>query len=356
MNIYDLWLSKTVIPSEKKLELYSEFKNSENVWYYIFRTCNNNYENDVTINKLKVSWKEKELVSLNTVIEKKSIKVVKIDETLYPTMLSNTKGAPFLLFYRGNIEKLNSRKSVAVVGSRNASIYGRNVSNYVSGELSRNGINIISGMAKGIDTFAHRSCIENNGFTCAVLGSGIDIVYPKENILLYDELCSRGCVISEFVPGTPPLPYNFPIRNRIISGLSEAVVVIEAGFKSGSLITASTASEQGRDVFAVPGSIFSKESIGTNTLIKDGAIPLTNIEDIFNILRIDYVPKCTVNFNSTYRKILNIIKDTPVHIDDIIKLTNIDIKQLYGLLFELQLKNEILCLTGNYYVRTSDKL
>jgi DNA processing protein len=356
MDKYDLWLSRTTISSKKKLELYREFESSEKLWYFIFNNCNNNYKNDAIINKLKTSWNDTELSSICSIIEKNHIKTVKIDETLYPTMLSSIGDAPFLLFYKGNIERLKSAISVAVVGSRNATIYGRNASALISKTLARSGINVVSGMAKGIDTYAHKSSIDNNGYTCAVLGCGIDIIYPKENSLLYDELCSKGCIISEFIPGTQPLPYNFPIRNRIISGLCEIVIVVEAGLKSGSLITSSSATEQGRDVMAVPGSIFSDESIGTNMLIKDGAYPLTCVKDIFDILKVDYIPNSITSFNNTQKKLFNIIKDTPVHIDDIIKLTNIDIKQLYELLFELQLKNEILCLAGNYYVRSCDKL
>lgn len=356
MDIYDLWLAKTKVSFKVKLELYKKFRNSKNIWYYIFNNCNNNYENDLVITNLKESWNEYELNLTMEFIEKKEIKAVKIDDSLYPSKLLNIEDAPFLLFYKGNIKRLNSSKSIAIVGSREASVYGRNAAAFISSELSRHDVNIISGMARGIDTYAHKNCIENKGFTCAVLGCGIDIIYPRENTLLYHEIINTGCIISEFMPGTSPLPYNFPVRNRIISGLSDGVIVVEANLKSGSLITAGTASEQGREVFAVPGSIFSKESAGTNRLLKDGASPFTDIKDLFDILKINFVPKYAHVFYGNNRKILDIVKDSPVHIDDIIKLTNIDIKQLYELLFELQLKNEILCLAGNYYVRSSDKL
>ena len=135
-------------------------------------------------------------------------------------------------------------------------------------------------MAKGIDTFAHESCLDNESYTCAVLGSGLDIIYPKQNLKIFNKIVEKGAVISEFVPGTPPYAYNFPQRNRIISALSDIIIVVEAGEKSGSLITANLALEQGKDVMAVPGSIFSYESKGTNKLIKDGAFPLTSANAI----------------------------------------------------------------------------
>jgi DNA processing protein len=215
-------------------------------------------------------------------------------------------------------------------------------------------------MAKGIDYFANKSCLDNEGYTCAVLGSGLDIVYPKENLKIFNKIVRNGCVISEYLPGTPPYAYNFPLRNRIISALSDIIIVIEAGEKSGSLITANLALEQGKDVMAVPGSIFSNESKGTNKLIKDGAFPLTCVNDIFNLMGIEIKneKKTTISsFNSEIHKgIYSIINDSPLHINDIIRVTNIDIKQLYEVLFEMQIKNEILCLSGNYYVRVNNKI
>jgi DNA processing protein len=215
-------------------------------------------------------------------------------------------------------------------------------------------------MAKGIDTFAHESSLENESYTCAVLGSGLDIVYPKQNIKIFNEIVKKGAVISEFLPGTPPYAYNFPLRNRIISGLGDIIIVIEAGEKSGSLITANLALEQGKDVMAVPGSIFSYESKGTNKLIKDGAYPLTSANDIFNLMGVEMKDSSKNVVKSVCsqvnKQIYSIIDDSPIHINDIIRATNIDIKQLYGILFEMQIKNQILCLSGNYYVKVNNKI
>jgi len=224
------------------------------------------------------------------------------------------------------------------------------------GQLNSYEINIISGMAKGIDSIAHKAAINNNINTVAVLGSGIDVIYPKENYRLYHEILENGgCIISEFPLGTPPLSRNFPMRNRIISGMCELLIVTEGGEKSGTLITVGAALEQGKNVIAVPGSIFSSESKGTNKLIRDGAYIYTDIEDVLSLLNISRISMDNKSISTVKskleEKIYKIIDDNPIHIDKIIKLVDIDINQLYKLLFELQVKEEILCLGGNFYVR-----
>ena len=172
---------------------------------------------------------------------------------------------------------------IAMVGCRECSNYGKEVSIKFSYELAKNNITIISGMAKGIDSYSHIGCIKAGGKTIAVLGSGLDIIYPKGNSLLYDKILSTGgLILSEYVIGTKPTKLNFPARNRIISGLSNAIVVIEAKEKSGTLNTVDFALEQGKDVFVVPGNITSANSIGTNDLIKQGAKCVTGVEDILN--------------------------------------------------------------------------
>ncbi|WP_404814391.1 DNA-processing protein DprA [Clostridium algoriphilum] len=281
-------------------------------------------------------------------------------EDAYPKKLKNYDDAPYTLFYKGNISPLNKGYNISIVGSRKYSNYGKDVTKIICSDLCLNNINIISGMAKGIDTFAHESSLENQSYTCAVLGSGLDIVYPKQNLKVFNEIVEKGAVISEFLPGTPPYAYNFPLRNRIISALSDIIIVVEAGEKSGSLITANLALEQGKDVMAVPGSIFSCESKGTNKLIKDGAYPLTCSGDIFDLMGIEMREqnKTIVKSDSSHvnKQVYSIINDSPLHINDIIRVTNIDIKQLYGVLFEMQIKNEILCLAGNYYVKVNYKI
>ena len=211
-------------------------------------------------------------------------KVIKIDlnSKYYPEKLKNINGKPRELYCLGNLELLNY-KSIAVIGSRNYSNYGKRAAMEFSYNLAKQNICIVSGMARGIDSFAHEATLKAKGKTIAVLGSGLDVIYPKENKRLYENIIKNdGLIISEYLLGTPPRKQNFPARNRIISGLSDGVLVIEARKNSGTNITVDFALEQGKDVFVIPGDIYSKTSDGTNFLIKEGAIPVTNYKDILD--------------------------------------------------------------------------
>ena len=360
MNDYEIWFCLVKLSPKIKLKLINDFHDIEKIWYYGVQNKKSEYLKKNLLDILSNAWNESEIDNVKRKLEINEIKAISFWENEYPKKLKNYDDAPFTLFYKGNIMPLNEGYNISIVGSRKYSNYGKDVTKIICRDLCANNINIISGMAKGIDTFAHESCLNNEGYTCAVLGCGLDIVYPKENTKIFKEIIKRGSVISEFLPGTQPYAYNFPLRNRIISALSDIIIVIEAGEKSGSLITANLALEQGKDVMAVPGSIFSEESKGTNKLIKDGAFPLTSTNDIFNLMGIEIKNQkdTTVrSFKSEIQKgIYSIINDSPLHINDIIRITNIDIKQLYEVLFEMQIKNEILCLSGNYYVRVNDKI
>lgn len=213
------------------------------------------------------------------------IEEICIESEDYPEQLRNIYDPPLKLFVIGN-KKILKQKNVAIVGTRNATEYGKKVALQLAKDLSKNGINIISGLALGIDTYAHIGALEKNkGKTIAILGSGIDELYPKQNIELAKKIIySDGCIVTEYPLGTKPEKLNFPKRNRIISGLSEGVLVVEAKDKSGSLITADFALEQGREVWAVPGNIFDSTSIGTNNLIKQGAKLISDYTDILETI------------------------------------------------------------------------
>jgi DNA processing protein len=353
---YDIWLCMANIPRKFKLDLIKTYHSSKEIW----DVCVLGDERDSRISRtLRCSWDQNKIDTVKRIIFNNNIKILNFNDGDYPEKLRNLEDAPVCLFYKGNISLLNERINVALVGSRKCTTYGMNVTKVISAELSKNKINVISGMAKGIDSHAHFEALSNNNYTCAVLGCGTDIIYPKENKVLYEKICQSGCVLSEFLPGTQPLAYNFPTRNRIISGLSDLVIIVEADIKSGSLITASAALEQGKDVMAVPGSIISNQSKGSNKLIKDGAYPLTCIDDIFELIDTTYVQSNINQYNpadNIEKKIYDTLNDNPIHIDDIYRITNIDIKHLYEVLFELQLKDEIMCLTGNYYVKLNKKI
>lgn len=213
------------------------------------------------------------------------IKSIRIDQEYYPEMLKYISNPPETLYYRGDLS-LASKPAIAVVGARKATSYGKWASYEMSKILSNYEIVVVSGMAYGIDSYAHKGAVENQGKTIAVLGCGVDICYPSSNNKLMNDILESGLILSEYEPGTKPLPYRFPMRNRIISGISLGTVIVEAGLNSGSLITAECAADQGRNIYAIPGNINSIYSIGTNKLIKDGAIPIVIFEDIIDELGI----------------------------------------------------------------------
>jgi len=271
----------------------------------------------------------------------------------YPTLLKEISHPPIIMYGLGNKEIIH-QPAIAIVGTRNPTSYGKIVAEKISENLSEYGWIIVSGMARGIDRVAHEGTFAHFGRTIAVLGSGIDVIYPSEHRALYSKLKEKGLIISEYPPGTSAHPGYFPARNRIISGLSYGTIVVEASLKSGSLITAQFAVEQSREVFAVPGTITSKQSIGTNSLIKQGAKLIQNIEDIieeFPYLKIGQKKEKEDNLNKIEGKILNIITHEQIHIDDIYDKSQLNLSEVYDCLLSLQLKGRIKQLSGGYYIR-----
>lgn len=353
-----LWLLNTEISLLNKKYIYITYNSSKELYDEVFY-ANNSWITESDREKLRRSYGFLENENLLGYIKDNNIGMVIFNEENYPQSLIYYSDCPFGMFFKGDISIINKNKNLSVVGSRNCTRYGSDATDYIIYELRHYEINIVSGLGRGIDSAAHRSAIKNKLKTVAILGCGINVVYPKENKNLYEQIINEGgCIFSEFPLGTKPLSLNFPIRNRIISGMSDGVLIIEGGEKSGTLITAGAALNQGKDIVVVPGSIFSLESKGTNKLIGDGARIFNNIQDILDLLNIYSV---SINNNREISiknplesKLCNIINDNPIHIDNIIKLTHIDINQLYKLLFELQAKKEILCLSGNFYVRVNN--
>jgi len=278
----------------------------------------------------------------------------------YPPLLGEISSSPVVLYVRGRDIPLD-RHWIGVVGSRNPTHYGLKMAENISFALAERGVGVISGMAKGIDTAAHRGCIAAGGATVAVLGTGADRVYPAENIKLMEQIVERGTVISEFPLGSPPEARNFPIRNRIISGIGKGVLVVEATKKSGSLITASFALEQGRDVFAVPGSIESFKSTGTHLLIKQGAKLVENAEDILEELGEGTVhaeqggPIASERLplpelDEPERRLYDIVGEYPMHIDQIVRLSGLSSGEVSSALMRLELKELVKQLPGKQFV------
>lgn len=337
-----LWMIMIPISNDKKIKLVLKYKSLEFIKENIF-----NIDELEGIEKIR----DNNIIEFEKYIIDNNINYITILDEDYPKELYEDMIPPFVLFYKGNINLLKRRR-IAIVGARNCSQYGIEVTKLIARETSQNDICVVSGMALGIDTIAHKEALKYNGSTIAILGSGIDVIYPKSNRNLYNEIIENGLVISEFLPGETPKPYNFPRRNRIISGISEGIIVSEASFKSGTLITVDCAINQNRKVMVVPGSIFNKKSEGCNKLIRDGAQSLTDLEDFRKYFNIKNSQKNHTKINFLKESLFKVISDEPMHLDDILSSVNVDRKVLFELLFEMQNRNEIICLPGNYYAKS----
>jgi len=296
--------------------------------------------------------------------EKLKAGIVTYQDPLYPGNLLNIYDFPVLLYVKGLLS--NDDINIAVVGSRTASTYGTFSTERLCRNLAWNGITVVSGMARGIDAAAHRGALAAKGRTIAVLGCGIDIVYPPENRSLYEAIAGNGAVVSEFPFSTPPLAQHFPLRNRIISGLSLGVVVVEATEKSGSLITAKLALDQGREVFAVPGTIDSPGSKGTHRLIKEGAKLVEDVQDILEELHpqlsiplTQRVPKedgtpdvpGADSLKETEKTVLEVLTRRAVDVDTIIEKTGFKAKDVLSILLSLELNGHIEQKAGKRFLR-----
>ncbi len=286
------------------------------------------------------------------------IQVVTLDDPDYPRLLREVPTAPPLLYLRGTLAATDDWAS-AVIGTRSPTTYGREATRHIVGDLAGRGITIISGLASGIDTVAHRAALEAGGRTIAVLGCGLDIVYPQENRKLAHQIAAQGALISDYPLGTRPHATNFPARNRIISGLSRGTLVIEAGEKSGALITVDFAADQGRDVFALPGSIFSQKSKGTHRLIRDGAIIATSADDILDALNLDTiqtqqeVAAVLPVDDPIEAKLLAHLTREPQHIDALARACDLPVASVAAALTMLELKGYARQAGGMEYVRNA---
>jgi DNA processing protein len=270
--------------------------------------------------------------------------LVTLSDDNYPSQLRKLADAPPVLYIKGSLVPPDER-ALAIVGTRKATAYGRDAAHYFATELAGNSVTIVSGLAEGIDAAAHRGALDGGGRTFAVLGSGIDKIYPRQHGKLAQEIAQNGAIISEFPMGTPPEARNFPRRNRIISGLSLGVLVVEAPEKSGAIITATVAAEQGRDVFAVPGNIFSMTNSGTNRLIQDGAklvMTVTDILDEFNIVHNNVETRVVTEqiapANTNEVTILDYLSADPIHIDDLVRMSGLPVAMVSSTLTILELK------------------
>jgi DNA processing protein len=299
----------------------------------------------------------------------KGIRTISPFEEVYPENLREIFDPPLALYCLGDVDLLSS-PTLAIVGSRRCSIYGREVTLRLSRELAVRGLTIVSGMARGIDSQAHVGALSANGSTVAVLGSGVDVVYPRENRALYQKIASRGCIVSEFPCGSFPAPQNFPVRNRIISGLSWGTVISEASEFSGSLITARLTLEQNREVWAVPGNITSKGSYGPNYLIKQGAHVVLDTQDVFDQLPISLLGRLQAKASRQTPgsefgeqntrdvahpdrdELLSLLPvDRGCHFDEILETSGLPLAELNQRLLELEMKGLVRQMPGRKFSR-----
>lgn len=298
-------------------------------------------------------------------IDKYRVHVITSEDEAYPPSLTTIFDPPPLLYLKGR--PLQQHEIfVAVVGSRRASTYGRTVAEQLCREFAVKGVTVVSGMARGIDSAAHRGALQGGGQTIAVLGCGVNVVYPPENERLYHEILEQGAILSEYPLHTKPDRGNFPARNRIISGISLGTVVVEAGARSGALITADTALEQGRDVFAVPGNITSASSQGTNRLIKQGAMLIEHADDVLNALPLEISREIGLlqpelpfeekksalpTLSQEEQNVLACIETQPLHIDEITVRSQLPSGKVSATLMMLEMKNLIRQMTGKMFSR-----
>ncbi|HWP45810.1 MAG TPA: DNA-processing protein DprA [Candidatus Limnocylindrales bacterium] len=344
-----------------------------------------------TAHHIKTFFKTDILRKQLQLLEKHRVQIVTLSDSNYPELLRNIFDPPPVLYVKGTFSE-RDQLAVAVVGSRKSSSYGRLTAEKICLDLVSRGVTIVSGLARGIDSFAHRGALKGGGRTIAVLGNGVDCIYPRENRRLYEAIVEKGAVISEFPLGTPPDRKNFPVRNRIISGLSLGVVVVEAGDQSGALITADQALEQGREVLAIPGNVSSYTSRGTHRLIKQGAKLVETAEDILEELSLSRIGAGTqiqpllsnssrsIPPHSPERKgmissspflkglkgettppledltedeksVYAVIGSEPLHVDEIVHRLQRPAGFVLGVLMMLEMKNKIKQLSGKMFIR-----
>lgn len=358
-----IWLSSLskIIP-RKRFQLIQDFGDASEVWNASRKELASlKYMTPVVLKQLLDASYRKESIKYWEIVKREKIKVITINDGEYPFYLKNINDPPVVLYVKGSFSR--DEKMIAIIGARRATPYGCDFAKIIAGQLSKLGITIVSGMARGIDSWAHRGALDSGGRTIAVLGCGVDVVYPWENEKIAGEIMNNGAIVSEFVPGTQPLPINFPSRNRIISGLSIGTVVIEAGERSGSLITAHYALDQGREVFALPGNVNSSVSVGTNKLIRDGAKIITGIDDILEELKAYDIVKNNKNRNKSSfsndrrfyglsadeRKLAEYLLYENLHIDILAQKSGLGIPATNSILTMLELKGVVQQMPGKVY-------
>lgn len=288
--------------------------------------------------------------------DKEKVNIISFSDARYPENLREIYDAPILLYVKGALTE-NHVPRVAIVGSRRPSLYGLRMAGKIASELSQAGVVVVSGLALGIDSAAHAGALSGNSATLAVLGSGLSNIYPEQNKKLAEQIIEKGALISEYPMETLPIPGNFPIRNRIISGLSQLVLVVEAGEKSGALITADAALDQGRDVLAIPGNADSERSYGTHSLLKQGAKLVTSAADVLEELKMSSgaiktaAEKKPLNLSPEEEKLFSLLQNEPLHVDTLIEESGLAPSRIITHISRLQMKGYVKELPGKNFIK-----
>lgn len=354
---YMLWMSYLKNMWYKKVDkLLGYFVTPENIFKASKKTLENSgLLKDQEIDEILESRRKFDKGMEREKLEMKNIRFLTCEDDLFPEKLKFIEDKPWYLFCKGRdsaIERLNT-PSAAIIGARVCTQYGIYAADKFAGELARYGVNIISGMARGIDSAAHGAAIENGGNTVAVFGCGVDVCYPPENRNLYENIIKSGAILSEYPPGTGPKSWQFPQRNRIISGLSNLVLITEAKEKSGTFITAKWALDQGIDVCAVPGRINDPLSVGCNCLIREGAIPVNDVSDMLILMGVNYkiYEKSKIILEKENEVVYSVLDLQPQTVDEIIRKTGMNSDAVFQCLIKLQMEGIIDEPVKNSYIR-----
>lgn len=359
-ELYMLWFSNLEgVSLSTKILLLKYFSSAKNIFMCEKKDLINC--NILSFKQIDKLISDRNLDKTNTLYKTlidNNVKFIDIFDDSYPILLKKIYNPPLVLYYRGRLPK-NEETLVSIVGTRRCTNYGKIVTKNLTKDLVSRNIGIVSGLADGIDSVAHREALSNNGYTVAVLGTNILECYPKSNISLMEEIIKKGVIISEYPPNTKTYPKDFPKRNRIIVGLSKAVVITEAPIKSGAIISANIALEEGREVLAVPSSILEPKGFGTNELIKDGAYPVTSYIDILNAINVtendsnkkEIDKSEIIPLNEEEAFLFSFFNNDEISTDELLYKSNIGIVKLQILLTMLEYKHAIKKLPGQKYIK-----
>ena len=359
-RIFWIWLSQIPGIGARRFHLLIEhFGSASQVWFDSKNEIEKltSFLGSNVIHEIINQRNDKTLDRIKRMMDSSKFRIITLFDDEYPKLLKEIYDPPPVLYCKGLPIK-NHQPAISIVGSRRSTAYGRQMAEKFSYELAAAGVTVVSGLARGIDAMAHYGALKAGGDTVGVLGCGVDIIYPPENRKLFSRMVQEGTILTEYPPGSSPVAGNFPARNRIISGMTSGVLVIEAGQRSGALITVDFALEQGREVYALPGNINVPQSAGTNKLLKEGAKLVTDVQDILEELGLQQKNKeknqepVQLDFFET--QVYNALQEGERHLEELLKETKMDVHKLNAVLTMLEIKGIVKQMPGKIFIRNWD--